>query len=555
MRWLAASRSSKSGVTGKNDAKGQAPSSSTMPTTSNVASEHHTPASLPQRQQKTVFRALPDDILIFIWELSISEESESGFTPTYDPNVLLKISAVCSHWRCTALSISSLWAYIPSYFSKDLLQLFLTRSANAPLLVDLTCSRFFDDNQHPFSGGDNLLRRSDIFLAKLKTIFLHANRIRYLSLRLEAYAASTIDLELAGANCKIPGLEGLFFHVSSGLSPWAIPDTEFERIMDASLSLFMKFRNPLLRELYIDGLRVPPKIINVASLSTLSLRITEPIKSLRNYLMDVLKDGASLVSLSLDLWCAFISDRDSEPRPDPLHLHHLRQLSLKAPIDQCTLLAKILPIHQLDELHLESRHSFVLWDEVARLLPPSPPGNTVHIEVDEYLIRLEFLEFSERSRNSTRRRYLFTIEARHGQESNNNVLLGILNPLRFPNITNVDLCVSSAFDNSSMRSLLSHFGVLRSLSVRLDRRSHYTFPIEDAVDLDILRSPTSPLKSLQFIIFSNLTVKMPQATSFLFGLHAIAHERIKAGLPPLHLEFENCEGLTEDLLRKCGSKK
>ncbi|KLO14123.1 hypothetical protein SCHPADRAFT_329178 [Schizopora paradoxa] len=552
MRWLAAPRRTKSMV--DNDAKCQVVTT-TSPTTRNVVDVHHTSASLPQRQQNTVFRALPDDILVFIWELAIFEESKSGFFPSYDHLALLKISAVCQHWRWTALNTPSLWTHIRSRFPPDLLNLFLKRSMEAPLNVEITCDKYFDDNLHPSVDGDDLMRKVDKFSAKLAAILRHSNRIRFLSLSLEAYASTIIDSRLAGANCRTPMLEGLRFHVTSDLGLWAIPNVDLERIVDAGTSLLEKFRSPLLRELYLDGLRAPPDYIHLASLSHLSLKFNDVEKSVEDYLTSILVDEAPLISLSLDLWSAFVISQPSGSTANRLHLPHLRVLSLKAPFSQCMHLSAMFSVESLEELHLETRQSFIVVHELAKLLPRNPPGESARIEFDADLIRLEFFNMTEGSRCDSYKKYLFSLNTQFSNDSTIYILLGILKSHHFPNILSVDLRSSGAFDSGVTRALLSHFDTLRSLRIHLDRRSTCVFPIEDAIGSSLLRSPSSPLRSVQSLTFSNLTVKIPQAMPFLLELSTVVHERTKAGLPPLILEFENCEGVTDELLRNSGLKR
>lgn len=518
--------------------------------------EHLIPAALSQLQENTVAGALPDDLLVVILEWSLYLESESGFSPSYDVRALLVVSAVCRHWRWSALHTPSLWSYIPSFLSLNLVQLFLERSAGLFLHVDFVCNNYFIDHRRPFIGNENLMRKADKFLAKLEAVLRHSNRVRYMSLCLESYAITTIDSELAkaGTNCRTPVLEGLLLQDSSEFQ-WGV--SKAEHFSNADLSLYSKFRSPLLRVLRLDGVRIPHNSIHVASLSQLSMQITGAHYSLKDYLISVLEHGVSLVSLSLDMWSTSLMFRDGDPTGDTISLPQLRRLVIKAPFDQCLQFIHMLSVQSLDEIRFETRHSPIRVEDAAQLIPVSPPGDRARIEVNDHIIRLDFA-MSEEIHPYAQEPFSFTLDTRYGQDMgiadyNSNILLGLLKPHQFAHILSVDLRTLDVFDAALMSPFLSHFGSLNYLRIHLASRSESS-PIEDAISLSTLRSQSSHLQPLQSLIFRNFTVKIPQAVPFLIELCEIVRERTKSGLPLLVPEFQNCKGITDALLRTCGLK-
>lgn len=121
------------------------------PSTTTISNDNQ-PISSPSPQTNTSFSSLPFDLFISVLQLAISVESE--FSPTYDIRVLHVVNAVCRHWRWTALNSPSVWAYIPSYLPLNVFQLFLQRSANALLHVDLVYEGYFGHQSNPRMDKD-----------------------------------------------------------------------------------------------------------------------------------------------------------------------------------------------------------------------------------------------------------------------------------------------------------------------------------------------------------------------------------------------------------------
>ncbi|KLO14126.1 hypothetical protein SCHPADRAFT_328778 [Schizopora paradoxa] len=504
-----------------------------------TAIHDNVPATSPQRHEDSVFGVLSDDLLIFIWVQTISVETQSGFSPAYDPRALLKVSAVCKYWRRTALNASFLWAYIPSSLSIFLLRLFLIRSADAPLHVDMWCGN--TPYVHPNWSTWSL----EIFLTKFTTILHHSRRIRYLSLRIGVYTTTAIESGLTGADGRTPNLEGFCFQVIDTKKVSApVGDVE-RRIADAKISIYGKFSSPRLRELSLGGLRIPPNSTHVASLSLLSLKFASVENSLGDYLTDILEDGTSLISLSLDLSHTNTIFPSLEPRSNRPHLPLLRRLSLKGSFRRCMELSAIFSTQTLEELHLslDTRDSFIDADDTSQLLPSTPPGDSARVKIDGNSMHLELFDSRKRSPYGSQKGFRFTLDTQFSQETHYGALLGFLIPHRFPNVQSVDLHISDAIRFGLMQAIFLHFGTIRSLRIHIKRDSECIAPIEDYINLDLFRFPTSPLKSLQSLIFSNFTAVVPQAVAFILEIRAIDLERVKAGQPPVTLEFENCGGI------------
>jgi len=180
-------------------------------------------------------------------------------------------------------------------------------------------------------------------------------------------------------------------------------------------------------------------------------------------------------------------------------------------------------------------------------IPHSPPGDHLHITIDDSIIRLEFMD-PGRSGRAAHGRFLFTLVSRYVEGFR--VLPSILNSLHTEKIAFIEFSISSLYDLAFMSSLLSRFSALRSLHFQYI--SEKLFPVEDVIRLGMLRSKKSPLRSLQSLVFRNFTVVMPQASPFLIELCAIVRERGQSGQPPLVPQFERCQGVTEALLHACG---
>lgn len=83
------------------------------------------------RNLKSSINAVAPDILYYIFKLAFSE----SLTPT---RTVLNISHVCRHWRNMALESPILWSLINLDMSRSLVDLFLSRSGNAPLAMSWT---------------------------------------------------------------------------------------------------------------------------------------------------------------------------------------------------------------------------------------------------------------------------------------------------------------------------------------------------------------------------------------------------------------------------------
>lgn len=398
--------------------------------------------------------------------------------------------------------------------------------------------------------AEDLRGREGKFASKLAILFHHANRIRYLSLRLSASALKSYDICRVLVGGRTPVLEGLRLHNSTDYSR----TSPKEKITsDLEVSVFKKFRSPVLRELHLKGVTVPHDCIPNGSLSSLSLQVVGLDFVANEYLINVLKAGSSLVSLSLDIWPVFVRLGHNEWASTAANLipfPELRQLTLKGPSDQCLLAYRMLSAPSLEELQLETKHSN--FEHAPQFIPPKPPGDVVRIFVDFRAIRVEFTE-SGRSGRGANGRFLFTLSTpnQNGFRKINQLFPTLLGSHHFVEIAFVDISISRPFDHAFMPSLLPHFGTLRSLRISVAGGLQEVFSIENAFSLSLLRSPSSP-RSLQNLVFRNFPVTMPQASPFLVELSAIVRGRAREGLPPLVLEFENCKGVTDALLDACG---
>ncbi len=246
---------------------------------------------------------------------------------------------------CVALAFA--WACIPPHLPLRLVKLFLRRSGDALLNVDLVYVHHFGNPRNPRAGVVDLLRKEGEFLGKLANVLNQAHRIRFLSLRLSASALAAIDFELArtGAHCRTPILEG-FRLQNSTENHWRPPKENF--VSDAELSLFIKFRSSVLRELDFNGTMVPCDSIPLMSLSRLLLTLTGSSIAAEGYLTNILSRGSRLVALTLYLSVEVSAARTQIPLPE------LRQLSLRGTCRQCAAVYRMLSAPLLEEIRLET---------------------------------------------------------------------------------------------------------------------------------------------------------------------------------------------------------
>jgi len=310
--------------------------------------------------------------------------------------------------------------------------------------------------------------------------------------------------------------------------------------------MFLKFRSPLLHELHVGGVIIPPDSIPSSSLSRLSMTLTAAGEGgdTMEYLVGILKGGVRLVSLILDIWPVGTKIEDWDATWDPISLPELRELTMKGTLGQCSSTYSMLLAPSLEKIHLDIGHSSM--GNIAQYIPRCPPGDHLHIKIDGTTICLEFGD----SGRSAHGRFLFTLISHYGEGFR--LFPSVLGSLHISKITFVEFSTSTFYDLAFMSSLLSRFSALHSL--HLQYTSEKLFPVEDAIRLGMLRSEKSPLRSLQSLVFRNFAVVMPQASPFLIELCAIVRERGQSGLPPLVPQFESCQGVTEALLRVCGLK-
>ncbi|KLO14118.1 hypothetical protein SCHPADRAFT_328745 [Schizopora paradoxa] len=518
--------------------------------------EHQRSAPFPQSQASSPFRSLPFDIFASILELAISVESD--FFPEYDIRGLFVVSAVCRYWRWAVLATPSFWAYIPSYLPLDILEVFLRRSDGALLHVVLLYNFTFSDIPNPYTSNIDLLRKENIFLAKLDCILSHSHwhRIRFLFLSLSATAwtsaevNSRLAVSLRSAQCRMPALEGLCF-ISNAHPSWSPPSGQ--NVRDAELSIFTNLRSPVLRELHLGLITLPLSCITASSLSKLSLALGNQYAVIdpEKYLREILKGAPRLRFLSLDLYAVGNEFKAGRGSIDSVSLPELRQLKMRG--GTCSIYSSvyaILLVPSLEEICVETVHSV---DHATDFIPSLPPGDRLRVTIDKFTIKLEF----EESRNlghGARNQFLYTPLSRFGPNSvntNNELLLSLLRSRHFPRIASVEFSTSYHFDSTFMLQLLSHFEALRKLSMSFTN-TESILCIEDAMDLNTLQSPSSPLAPLQLLSFRNLSVVMPQASPFIVGLCAIVRGRSGNGLQPLAVDFKECSGVTDSLLRTSG---
>lgn len=501
----------------------------------------------PSPQANTSFSSLPFDLFIAIVQLVISLESE--FSPTHDIRVLHHISAVCRHWRWTALNTPSFWAYIPSYLPLDVLQVFLRRSVDALLHVDLVYDGYFAD---PRMGEVGPPSPEVKFLAKLDKILPLRHRIRFLSLTLSASAltSTSINTHLADcASCGTATLEGLRFRRAD---IWRL---EEKHIVDAEIHVFSKFRGPLLRELHFDGVVIPREHFSVSSLAKLSLSLSRS-GGVFEELKNVLNRSDHLNSLSLDL-LKIRNCSTYKGKHQSIALPKLRQLSMKGTAEICFLVYIVLDSPLLEEVHLETGCSNVEF--ATGIIPPGPAGH-LDLKVDEPIVRLGFTASGDRARG-TERPFSLTLTSLFSKGnalSNYNILLRLLGSHHFTHIGSLDFSTSSHYDLTFISRLLSHLPALHDLRIGFtndgstNSGGEPTFAINDAIDLDMLRSSTAPLRSLRSLAFRNFAVVLPQSSAFLLELSAIV--QLRSELTTLVLMFEECQGMTDELLQVCGLK-
>lgn len=503
-----------------------------------TTNDEHIPAPWPwpwppHQVYFTGFGSLPLDPFLSIVELAISVESEFSFSPAYDVRALLAVNAVCRHWRWSALNSPSLWAYIPLHLPLGLVQTFLRRSGDVPLHVDMAYVGLLGHPEFGYSPRDEggLRRREGKFVPKLVILLPHSHRIRYLSLKLSVSALKSrrVYHELvAGPSCRTPALEGLRFYNSTN---YRVSPLKEAYVLNLERSIFKKFWSPVLRELHLDGVVLPHDFIPVMSLSRLSLALTGAGGVATKYLRDVLNGGGCLVALSLNLWTLGADTGFGDG--NPISLPQLRVLALNGSYDKCLLVRRMLSTPSLEEIQLKTRR-FNL-DNAEQFISSTPPGNRVHIEVDHRAIRLKFSGTFGRSHS-----FIIALQYDSGFTNYNQLLLLLLKRHHFAAVEFLDLSTWSRFDLTFLPSLLSHFGTLQSLRMSFTGGSPWKFPIQDVISLSTLRSPSSPLRSLQSLVFRNFAVTMPQAGPFFVELQEMVRGREGSGLPPLVPEFENC---------------
>lgn len=504
-------------------------------------------ASKPQT--RTGIGLLPVDLFVSILELSISWGSDSRFPPSHDIHGLFRINAVCRHWRWISLNSPFFWTYIPSDLHPNLIGLLLERSANSPLHVHLVCQQ--DGNlelQDLLAGAVEVTRDSDKrLLSNIALLIPHFHRLRFLSLRVETLALSQINKELDNFRHDTPKLEGLHIHVTRNL--WGGEDERF--IAETALLFLAKIRSPLLREVHFEGVDIPSDSVPIKSLSRLSLTLITYANTAKTDWRTLLGSGNSLVSLSMQIWSA-VDLVDGGATPNTISLPNLRQLVLKGTCEQCLLVYRTLSAPSLEEMRWETGTSDLIHAALA--IPRSPPGDHLLVNIDHDTIRLEFME-SKRSSLRTNTRFVstFVSQCQTVLRTTGIVrLLILLKSRRFSEVNVVEFSTSAHYDPLFMSTFLSYFPNLQSL--RIHARTDTPFPIEDAINLGVLRSGPSCCRSLRNLAFGKFVVIMPQASPFFIALSAINGERRNTGLPPLILEFWNCDGITDALLRACGLK-
>ncbi|KLO05991.1 hypothetical protein SCHPADRAFT_704600 [Schizopora paradoxa] len=496
---------------------------------------------------KTSFTSLPADLFLNILQLAISVESD--FSPTYNIRSLHVLNATCRHWRWTVLNSPSFWAFIPSYLPLDVFQTFLRRSGDALLHVDLVYDTYFGPQTNVTKVGPPTPEAR--FIAKLDRILLLRHRIRYLSLTLStsALTSTTLATHLAdAATTWTPILEGFRFRQTEFWRP-----SEEQRMVDAEVYVFTKFRSSCLREIYLDGVVIPRDYYTVKSLTNLSVPLTSANLVFKE-LDSTLCGCVHLVFLSLDL----LKVRTFPAKiKASIPLPKLRHLSMKGNSFILSLVYGSLDVPLLEKVNLETGYSHS--DPIAHFLPPRPEG-CLHIAVDEPHIRLSFSEPKHFSLSLT------SPFVKGSALSNYNILNRLLGSHRYDQITSLEFSSSSHFDLTFLPRFLSHFPALLILCVAfVDRKSSEgkssegpepsIFLVKDAIDVDLLRSPTSPLRSLRSLVFRNLTVVLPQSSAFLLELsNAIEWRRVRPELAPLVVRFDECQGVTDALLEVCGLK-
>ncbi|KLO05989.1 hypothetical protein SCHPADRAFT_704469 [Schizopora paradoxa] len=526
----------------------------TSPTTTiAVANEElHPYAHTPHQRPRQGFESLPLDLFIVIIQLAISLYAE--FTPKYDLHALRTVNAVCRYWRWAALSSPSLWAYVSSYLPLSLLQVFLQRSGDTLLHVDLGYGNYFGDAPNPRVGDAKLLRLEDVFLSKLDIILPHSHRVRYLSLSLSATALTSARVKSRLTKFRVPALEGFQFKDNTDFH-WA-PSKE-QAIKTAELSIVSIFQSPQLSKLHLIGISIPSASIQAASLSSLTLMAAyDVIGDAEDYLRDVLNRSTHLVSLALDIWTIRTAfQQDGWVAVEPICLPKLRRLTMQGTCIACSNVYRILSVPSITEICLKVEHSTT--ESATYFVPREPGGDRLRILVDEYTIKIEFLDS-----RTLEIRFSFTLRAHFGNGtgiSGNDVLLRLLRSRNYPQVTSVDFSSSARFDTLFMPQLLSHVSLLDELSIKfisnkLPGVAEQILQIEDAIGLGMLRSTTSPLRYARKLVYQKVTVVMPQASPYLLGLCAVVRGRGRSGLPPLALEFKECNNVTDGLLRACGLK-
>lgn len=383
------------------------------------------------------------------------------------------------------------------------------------------------------------------FIAKLDMILPLRHRIRYLSLTLSTSALTSTSLtsHLASvAPCKTL-LEGFRFRQTEFWRPW-----EEKRIVDAEVFVFSKFRSDHLREIYFDGVVIPRDHYTVASLTHLAVPLTSA-NMVSEELESTFCGCVHLVSLSLGLQKVRTFTTKTKLS---IPLPKLRQLSMKGNSHILSLIYGSFDAPSVEEVDLETEYSHS--DPVGLFLPSQPVG-CLHITVNEPNVCLNFTEPTHFSLS------LASLFMKGNALADYNVLTRLLGSHRYKQIISLDFITSSHFNSTFMHRLLVHFPALTSLRISFvnDTSDQDAEPptllVKDAIDLDLLRSPTSPLRSLRTLLFRNLAVVLPQSSKFLLDLsNAVEWRRVRPELASLVVKFEDCQGVTDALLEVCGLK-
>ncbi|KLO16552.1 hypothetical protein SCHPADRAFT_937749 [Schizopora paradoxa] len=507
---------------------------------------HFASFSLPQPEIR--IGQIPSDLLLIIWELAITSDIASHFHPTHDIPTLLKINFVCRHWRWLALNSPLLWTYIPTNLHPNLILLFLQRSSDALLHVNVKHEVV---REWSVSRSNQGRPRS---LSKLSMVvpIPHFHRVQFLSLSVSTFslALTNIDSEVPH-QCDLPRLEGMRFGVNGVLTKGR-PSEVGRCIQAAVVSLLGKLRTPSIRELHLDGVDVPVDLIPTASLSRLSLTLRCAGSHVASYLEEVVKKCDSLVSLSLDIR-NLEGAVDGSPSFQRISLPGLRQLLLTGSCNQCWAVRQMLVTPSLSEMSLSVGPSNC--ESATKFMPVAIRGNKASVKVGAGRISVTVSCMNTNDNDGVadfageRQVFAFVI----GYQEllfirNNHRLLSLLQQRQFPDVTFVDFATQFVYKKEFSANLFAHFPNAKILRLHY-KGTRSKFPIEDAIDLNVLRSTDGTLTSICSLILTGFDVMMPQASPFLIELSSIVRQRRNSSCTPFVLEFRKCNGVTDSLLR------